>query len=151
MKELTREQKIENLRMAYSIFWGIPAERIMLNTWRSRDDDMYDIQVTDKQLINQCDTAGCVGGWLSAHPFFKKQGLRYIPNANAIEVKGKEAWKADTILFGEEGDRVFNSGPTGLEGKKLGLQRIRDALYDYNAISHSRWLQLSKREDKLKS
>ena len=131
-------KQIENLRVAYAIMAGIPAERIKLSIYR-RNAQGY-VRVSgwnDKDFINDCGSVGCMAGWLSAHPHFKCQGLKW----NAERIKDVNASMA---LFGVFD--VFDSGPEGLLGKRVALSRIRRALHNVDAIDDRRYYELEKEE-----
>jgi hypothetical protein len=54
---------IDNLNKLISFFEQLPAEKVYLACWRY--DSSNDITlVSDDKLLNDCNTCGCVVGWL---------------------------------------------------------------------------------------
>jgi hypothetical protein len=136
-------QQIENLRMAYAIMWGVPASQIDLGSIRYSQG-----QATDEKMLTHCSSAGCVAGWLSAHPYFKAQGLLFR-HPGWITL-GKDLSSASEILFGER--YIFDDGYDGIRGKLQALARIRHALlWGANAITSDRYYELARQEEELKA
>ena len=134
------DKQIENLRMAYAIMAGIPAERIKLDIYRCEPRGRR--CENDKAFVSTCGSAGCVAGWLSAHPHFKSQGLKWF----APEIQGEPASSA---LFDDP--TIFDSGPEGLTGKREALARIRRALYRAGAVDDARDIELRTKEMEMTS
>ena len=132
------DKQIENLRMAYAIMAGIPAERINLGVYRANDNGFVGgASKDDARFVRTCGSAGCVAGWLSAHPYFKSQGLKW--NATSIEYEN-----ASSVLFDDYA--IFDSGPVGLAGKREALARIRRALNRVGAVDDARSSELHAQE-----
>jgi hypothetical protein len=157
MTQPTPENQVENLRMAYAIMAGIPAERVSLPDVRATEPWGAEPGITDRRLKQSCGSVACVAGWLSAHPYFKRQGLRYevepgeggfirIRRPRAGEVASGLDEAAD-YLFGDGSYYLFGTGSFGLEGKRQALRRIRDALYSRGAISYERNNELQQQEE----
>ena len=128
-------KQIENLRMAYAIMAGIPADRVKLDIYRCNQHQL--VCADDKQFVDNCASVGCVAGWLSAHPYFKRQGLRW----NAPDIEGVSA---SFVLLGDY--NIFDVGPQGLLGKRVALSRIRRALHNVDAIDDRRYYELEEEE-----
>lgn len=157
--KLTPKQ-VENTRMAYAIMSGIPAKRINLNNWRLNKGRGWSIGCSDpisneRFASRRCGSVGCIGGWLSAHPYFVAQGLTYDPEARAlgrptISLRGVgDVSAAARKLFGKE--LLFNCGNYGLEGKRQALARLRLHLYAGGAITEERNAELAAQEARMKS
>lgn len=145
MKPLTRAQQVENLRVAYSIMAGVPAKRI--NLWIVRKGKDF---AEDKGLpLPECGTAACVAGWLSAHPYFQAQGLRFSTTEREISLGPYGLFGSANYLFGTH--EVFSGGSDGMTGKLQALERIRRALREKSALSHKRDCELHRYEDMLTS
>lgn len=142
-------KQIENSKMAYAIMFGIPHERIDLYEVRNTDEGKMS---DEKFLAPNCNTTGCVAGFLSAHPFFKEQGLKWKKKDAMIQFKTKDVQTDDLnemsdILFGDY--NTFDGGPRGIEGKIVALSRIRKHLHESGVISDKRNDQLSVMEDEV--
>jgi len=120
--------QIENTRIAYAIMWGIPAKHIDLDTFRQG-------RTVKEMRRAECGTVGCIGGWLSVHPYFIKQGLT-----------GNGGFKPEVAykLFGTY--YMFSPsaapGPCwvdgGLKHKREALARLRLHLFENGAITAKR-------------
>jgi len=130
------EQQIENHRMGYAIMAGIPASRIELSICR-RGVGLIDAEA-DREFIHTCGTSGCVAGWLSAHSYFKQQGLTIGTWGNGL---------IEMRLFGNTD--MFGSGEMGLEGKLEALRRFRYSLVKAKAITAERNHELIAYENSL--
>jgi hypothetical protein len=142
-KNMTPKQ-VENLRVAYSVMWGVPADRIDLGSVRRDCDD------DDEFLSPACRSVGCVAGFLSAHPHFKAQGLRWTGDGVMLTDSSGRSYhleEAANELFG--GWSVFNAGPSGLEGKRRALEHIRRALLEAGAITLQRNAELARQEQEI--
>ena len=137
------KQQIENLRVAYSLMVGIPAVRIHMGLYRADGNGFVGrVSKNDARFISECGSAGCMAGWLSAHPYFKSQGLTW----DADNIRGIDP---STTLFGVS--NMFRSGLSELAGKREALERIRRALHDVGAIDDRRYYELQKKEKKMTS
>lgn len=152
---VTPEQQIENLRMAYAIMSGIPAERVRLNVDRAvtfnalaASGTGYGVEYLDEVFTHDCKSVGCVCGWLAAHPYFQAQGLVYH-GRTASNKDGVELLDMDATLFGDQ--TIFDSGDMGIVGKRDALARIRNALRQRRAISDECNAQFAKFEQSLKN
>lgn len=140
-------KQAENTRVAYAIMYGIPHERIDLDLVR---DYNHGEAGDTKFLAPNCNTSGCVAGFLSAHPFFKEQGLKWKKKENAILFKDKEGIVTDDLsdiseeLFGSY--HLFGTGQSGIDGKMEALERIREHLHGHGVINDKRNDQLCKME-----
>jgi len=149
--------QIENLQVAYSVMFGIPAKKIDLSSVRVKvdkegNDDSY--AISDKKMLFKCNTHGCVAGYLSAHPHFKAQGLKYKVSEEEIvfgtgEARTYELESMSKQLFGDM--HIFDAGDEDLRGKKQALRRIRKALREAKAISSERNDELHAIEEQLES
>lgn len=141
-------QQAENTRMAYSIMWGIPWERIDLDEWRERDNRGN--PVSSHRLLHLCNTTACIAGWLSAHPHFKAQGLSYDSNSGIVrfknvEIAGDEEVPADEMLFGDR--NIFDGSDDTHPNQKLeALERLRLHLFENNAVTYDRYKELEAAE-----
>jgi hypothetical protein len=134
-------KQIENTRMAYSIMAGIPAEKVNLNVIRRVNNAVNPFaSVTKSQLLHDCGTVGCIAGWLSAHPYFTAQGLRY--RAGGIELYA-ESHRLFGVAF------LFNSANSSLPGKTEALMRLRRHLLNFGAITPARDAELAREESRL--
>lgn len=66
---------VERLRMLYAMLVGVPENKVLLSTWRSRLKESD--AVGDDKLLNGCGTTACAVGWACAYPPFKEMGLSY--------------------------------------------------------------------------
>lgn len=145
----TAEEQIENLRVAYEIFSGIPAKRIRLGVDRHRPNTNKS-EYDDPGFLHNCGSVGCVAGWLSAHPYFKDRGLIMDRSDPRFYARPMGALHMGTFLFGPRAWDIFQSGEDGIEGKREGLRRIRNALHASGAITSERNAELSAYEYSLK-
>lgn len=142
-----QESHIENLRMAYAIMAGFPAHKVALGSWRDTDGKAA---TNDHNLLTHCGTTGCIAGVISAHPYFKKQGLKWSVKTEELSFKGQysPSWYISEELFGDV--RVFEAGLSGVPGKKQALSRIRYVLFGKDAISPQRNAELATQEAQIK-
>lgn len=140
-------KQIENLKVAYAVMGGIPAKRINLDLYRTKPY-ACDPLPNDKAFLNDCGSAGCIAGWLSAHPHFKAQGLRVPRDGRYPTIGRMETWEAAQRLFGDS--YMFNSGHSGALGKREALERIRETLVDAEAITPKRDAQLENQEYRMR-
>ena len=126
---------------------GIPADRIELDVIRGVRQGAVSAaeHVSDGELKQgYCGSVACIAGWLSAHPYFKEQGLGY---AGTVTYKNDMGFgPASTELFGRVDifDGAYCSGH--VSSKKEALARIRNALVKANAITFERNFELLKYE-----
>lgn len=132
------DKQAENTRVAYALMAGIPSELIDLDLIR-------DMSASDARML-QCNSCGCMAGWLSAHPYFKAQGL------NAVVGHKESGWQVplhlDEELFGNE--NMFNGSNRTLlpaKGQKQeALERLRLHLLNTGRITQQRSDQLELQE-----
>ncbi len=143
-KRITNKQA-ENTRVAYAIMAGVPAEKIELNSIRNGDARARYDRVSDRELLHECGTSGCVAGWLAAHPYFKKQGLGVgIVNNLTFNRYGTDIEDPSNVLFGV--GNIFDAGPSGVQGKKQALYRLRMHLFKAGRITAERNEELAWEE-----
>lgn len=147
---LTHQQVI-NLRVAYSVMAGVPAVKIDLSTFRSRNDgrSCYSERVSTDKMFNHCGTSGCVGGWLASHPHFTAQGFKYSRGIVPLLRGSIKPVNAALELFGDSS--IFRGGPSGIWGKRRALARIRQLLLDNGEISYNRNDELRLEEEAMTS
>jgi hypothetical protein len=149
MKRLT-ETQIKNLRVAYSVMAGIPARFISLPDIR-RGSDCNHSALTDQEFVHDCNSVGCIAGWLSAHPHFQAQGMGYDRTLGSITMGGLPRFVREVAFRLMGNSYLFDDGPTGLPGKRTALRRIREALRAADAITTARFHQLSQQEAALEN
>lgn len=142
---LTKKQ-IENSRMAYSIMAGIPADLVNLDV--ERDHSGPDAP-SDAVMKKGCGSVGCIGGWISAHQFFKRQGLSFADKKGGVNLKGVGSSLGDMglALFGDV--HILSASLTNLSAKREALARIRNHLHNYGVISDERNAELAAAEHAL--
>lgn len=135
------DEQAENARMAYAIMAGIPAELIDLN-------DIREGYASDEEMLD-CNSCGCVAGWLSVHPFFQEKGLKSyaINGVYPTSLCGVDLSK-DVPLFGSS--YIFNSHEGIRDSQKReALERIRLHLLMAGRITKQRSDELAVEEEKL--
>lgn len=145
--ELTPVQ-VENFLLAYEVMYNTPAERIDLGAWRYDKTQQHRI-VSDEEIQHDCNTVGCIGGWLSSMSHFKKQGLFY--DGRSIYIRTKDGpvdqSEASRRLFGVW--VIFKGGDKGLLGKIQALERLRGAMNLYRLLTDQQNSTLHREEDRL--
>lgn len=142
------DAQAENTRVGYSIMWGIPAERVDLDRWRTPTPGQGYIGrcvLNDAQMMNECGSAGCIAGWFSLHPYFKARGLRYSSQVEALTYNGQR----DMSLAGQElfgCPSMFWGGTMGKSGKAEALRRLRLHLLSAGRITSERNAELAREE-----
>lgn len=132
----------ENTRMAYSIMAGVPDERVHLDAYRSMAKTTF---VGDEAFVQpECRSVGCIAGWLSAHEYFKAQGLRFVDDG--VIITGRATSNPSYYLFGS--DRIFYGLDFHVKGnhKRLALERLRAHLFENKCITPQRNKQLAQYE-----
>lgn len=143
---MATKKQVENLCMAYSIMAGIPAERIDLDVLRRyrREQSI----INDEDLLQGCGNVACVGGWLSAHPYFQAQGLRYETSGMVTLNRRAVLWDVSCELFGT--GIIFSAAYQHPAAQKHeALERIRYALLRVGAITPERDDELAQEEKEM--
>jgi hypothetical protein len=77
----------------YDMVLGIPAERINLGSWRRND-------LSDKRLLTEQDSVACPGGWATAFPPFKAEGLRFDTDLKTPTFNNETGYSAMAAFLG---------------------------------------------------
>lgn len=104
---------------------GIPAERINLGSWRRSD-------LSDKRLLTEQDSVACPGGWATAFPPFKAEGLRFDTDLRTPSFQNEIGFSAMAAFLGLRigttinlfRDTVFPD-EKGMSHKDMFLGRLR--------------------------
>lgn len=84
---MNKQESITRLREAHAIIDGIPDVQF----------DLHDFSKNDKKVNpHKCGTIACAGGWLAAHPYFKKFGLFF---RRSDRYANKQDHAADSMLY----------------------------------------------------
>ena len=127
---------------------GIPAPKINLNETRTikRMKNLQFEFASDTEMLHNCGSVGCIGGWLYAHPYFRKQ----VGNADLGRFMA--LWPG--LLFGDS--KMFYSSErhhvlAGIGQKREALRRLRRHLYWHGVITVERNAQLAAEEKRMKA
>lgn len=130
MRGITKKQ-FANLQRALALMESISPRHIDLDIIRW-DTKKQKKDVDDDKLKKGCGTVACVGGWCSADPYFKAQGLSYSVEEEYLAFRSRRGGTTGNLsimsqeLFGWLG--IFDGSETDMHPKKEAVKRLQDAI-----------------------
>jgi hypothetical protein len=161
---ISEEVGIERVKTLYSVIAGVPNKYVNLDAFVDVRNvyikDKPNIEVTD--IIHNCGTSACVGGWAAIYPPFVDAGLS-IDFRGGITVDGNcfasnfealekffsiDSSVLDPAIFDErcEHGPFAPDLPSNASDKQIALHRIRLYLLEKGAITEERSKELAKFE-----